>query len=57
MTSATSRAMPEPTATETDDQYRDRLRTWFDQNPSQDSPGLRKAAWEYLCSLQGISPQ
>lgn len=49
-------AVPEPLPTETDDQYRERLRAWFDAVPTTTSPGFQRGSWEYICSLAGIAP-
>ena len=48
----------EPRDDETDDEYRARLREWFDAVPDapKGGPGFRRGEWEYICSLGGISP-
>jgi hypothetical protein len=48
----------EPRDDETDNEYRARLRAWFDAVPDgpTDGPGFRRAEWEYICSLAGVDP-
>lgn len=47
-----------PRETETDDQYRDRVRVWFEWEPpaENETPGFIREQWEYICCLAGISP-
>ena len=47
-----------PRDEETDDEYRARLRAWFDAIPSSsnETPGFRWTSWKYICSLAGIDP-
>lgn len=51
-------AMPEPKEAESDDQYRKRLKAWFETTgkAGENTAGFRQAEWEYLCSLAGIEP-
>ena len=51
-------AFPEPTDDETDNDYRERIREWFDAIPDDPyaGPGFRRTESEYICSLAGISP-
>ncbi len=48
--------MPEPDDVETDDEYRVRLREWFDSVPGNDPPEMKATSWKHICDLQGITP-
>jgi hypothetical protein len=43
--------VPEPREDETDEEFRRRLRVWFDATPGG-SPG----EWLYICALMGVDP-
>jgi uncharacterized integral membrane protein len=49
--------MPIENESDTDDTYRTRLHEWFDAVPTEADAFIANARWEYLCDLNGISPQ
>ena len=48
----------EPRDDESDNEYRARLRAWFDAIPRDpgETDGFRRGSWGYICSLAGVSP-
>jgi len=42
----------------TEDEYRAMLRGWFDSGDrnQDETEGFRRGVWEYICELQGVSP-
>ena len=47
---------PEPLDHETDDEYRVRLRAWFDSVETDQDEVTNNGQWLYICQLQGIAP-